>query len=285
MQSTVAQLRSALDAGLVVCPGAANALTARLVEEAGFEACYVTGAGIANTWLAAPDIGLLTLSELVDHVAAMRDAVDIPLVVDGDTGFGNAVGVRRTVRALERAGAAAIQLEDQVFPKRCGHFQGKAVVEVSEMVHKVASAVDARDEALIIARTDARAVAGIDAALERAEAYAAAGADLVFVEAPETVDELLSIPRRLPGVPHVANLVDGGRTPLLRADQLEGFALAVYANLTLQAMIRGVGQALAALRDSGDIEAARPFLASWAERQELVRKDQYDALQTRFGDG
>lgn len=168
---------------LLVLPGAANALTARMIEDAGFEAVYVTGAGIANTFLGVPDIGLLTLTQLADHVASMSDAVSIPLVVDIDTGFGNAVGVGHTVRVLERAGASALQIEDQTFPKRCGHFSGKEVVSRDEMVGKIHAAVDARrsDDLLIIARTDAAAVHGLDDVIDRANAYQEAGADVLFV--------------------------------------------------------------------------------------------------------
>lgn len=267
----------------MLCPGAANALTARLVELAGFDACYVTGAGIANTWLGVPDIGLVTLTEVADHVRVMADATELPLVVDADTGFGNAIGVQRTVRVLEQAGAAAIQLEDQVSPKRCGHFAGKAVVSTQEMLERLGAALDARDETLVIARTDARSIEGFDAAVERAQQYAEAGADLVFLEAPQSREELLSVPSRVPGVRHVANLVDGGRTPLLPASELGDFSLVLYANLALQATIHGVQQALGAVRDAGTVEAARPYLASWEVRQEVVRKPAFDALEQQLG--
>src|SRR5579872_337664 len=174
-----------------IIAGAANGLFARLIEELGYEAVYVTGAGVANMYLGVPDIGLTTLTEIADHVAAISDAVAVPLLVDADTGFGNAVNMVRTVRVLERAGAAGIQIEDQVFPKRCGHFSGKAVIPLDEMVQKIKAAVDARKDAdlQIIARTDARAVEGLDKAIERAQAFAAAGADLTFVEAPLSLAE------------------------------------------------------------------------------------------------
>lgn len=269
---------------LLVCPGAANALTARVIEDCGFAAAYVTGAGIANTYLAAPDIGLVTLPELAGHVAAIRDAVALPLIVDADTGFGNPVGVQRTVRVLERAGADAVQIEDQVHPKRCGHFTGKQVVPVDEMVAKVRAAVDARrdDDLLVIARTDARAVDGFDAAIERAARYAEAGADVTFVEAPATLDELLAVPRRLPGVPQVANLVEGGRTPAVPIDRLADFRIAVFANIALQGAIRGMQRALGALRDSGSLSAAAADVAGWDERQRIVRKPAFDELERRF---
>src|SRR6202167_4663253 len=192
----------------VTVPGAANALFARVIEDLGFEAVYVTGAGVANMLLGVPDVGLTTMTEVSETVAAIADAVSVPIIVDADTGFGNAVNVVRTVRALERAGAAGIQIEDQVFPKKCGHFAGKDVITQDEMVQKIKAAVDARlDSSLqIIARTDARAVEGLERAIERAQAYVAAGADATFVEAPTKLEELARIPKALE-VPQVANIV------------------------------------------------------------------------------
>ncbi|WNI28253.1 isocitrate lyase/phosphoenolpyruvate mutase family protein [Streptomyces sp. ITFR-6] len=264
-------------------PGAANALTARLAVEVGFEAVYVTGAGVANTFLGAPDIGLVTLTELTAHVGAIREAVDVPLIVDADTGFGNAVGVRRTVRELERAGADAIQLEDQRSPKRCGHFAGKELVGADEMVQKVRAAVEAReDERLaIIARTDARANEGFAAALDRATAYREAGADIIFVEAPQTVEELRAIPEKLGGA-QVVNLVEGGRTPLLPLDELNGFTIALFANAALQGAIKGTLAALEELHRTGSLVAASRHLTGWAERQRLVGKSFFDSLEERY---
>lgn len=267
--------------------GAPNALTARVVEEAGFEAVYLSGAGIANTFLGAPDIGLFGLAELRDHVAAVRGAVGLPLVVDIDTGFGNALGVQRTVRELARAGADAVQLEDQVAPKRCGHFAGKAVIPVGEMVGKIHAALDARagdgDGPLLIARTDARAVEGFDAACARAVRYHEAGADIVFVEAPRTREELAEIPRRVPG-PQVANMVEGGLTPLLPLAELEemGFAIALYANTAMRAAVAGMQPVLRHLREHGDTRGLDDRIISWAERQSLVRKPAYDALDAKY---
>lgn len=285
MTSTAAQLRRRVIEGpVLVCPGAANALAARVVEDTGFEAVYVTGAGIANTHLGLPDVGLVTLTELASHVAAIRDVVRLPLVVDADTGFGNPLGVQRAVRALERAGADAIQLEDQVFPKRCGHFEGKQVVPIADMVAKVHAAVDARrdPDVLVIARTDARAVEGLDAAVERAAAYAEAGADVTFVEAPASVAELLALPGRLPGVPQVANLVEGGRTPYVPVDQLGDFRLVLFANLALQAAVAGMQRALARLRDTGSLPEAAQGVAGWAERQRLVGMPEIQQLERRY---
>lgn len=280
--SRAEQLRERMSTGgPVLVPGAANALTARVIADLGFEAVYVTGAGIANTYLGVPDIGLVTLTELVGHVAAIRDAVGLPLVVDADTGFGNPVGVTRTIRELERAGADAVQIEDQANPKRCGHFDAKQLIGVDEMVQKVRAAVDARTDALVVARTDARAGEGWEAAVERARRYAEAGADLTFVEAPQTVEEIRELPHLLP-VPQVLNLVEGGRTPMLPLDELTGFGMVLFANAALQGAVRGMQRVLSALKETGSLAAATDDLAPWAERQRLVGKPEYDELESRY---
>jgi 2-methylisocitrate lyase-like PEP mutase family enzyme len=273
------------DTGPLIMPGAPNALSARVIEETGFEAAYVSGAGVTNTYLGMPDLGLLTATELADHVAVMADATAIPLVVDADTGFGNALNVQRTVRRLERAGAAAIQIEDQVSPKKCGHFAGKEVISTSEMAGKIRAAVDARidDNLMIIARTDARAVAGIDAACERAAAYADAGADMLFVEAPRTVEEMRQVTSQVPAL-HMANMVEGGLTPLLTRDQLAelDFAVALYANSAMRGAVVGMRAVLEHLVKHGDTTAASELMISWQERQSLVRKPEFDALDIRY---
>ena len=283
--SPTAGLRQRVERGpVLVVPGAANALGARVIEEVGFEAVYVSGAGIANTFFGVPDIGLVTLTEVASHVAAMRDAVALPLIVDADTGFGNAVGVAHTVRVLERAGADAIQLEDQESPKRCGHFEGKRLVSRAEMIQKVHAAVDARRDGdlVIIARTDARAVEGLDAALERAAAYVDAGADVAFIEAPQSAEELLSLPRRL-AVPQVVNLVEGGRTPLLPVSDLGEFRIALYANISLQAAVFGMQTVLTQLKAHGAVTPEmRAAIVDWPERQRIVRKPSFDELEERY---
>lgn len=287
---TVAMRRIALRAALeqraaLLAPGAANALTARIIEDCGFEVCYVTGAGIANTLLGAPDVGLVTMTELAGTVEAISEICSLPLVVDIDTGFGNAVNTYRTVRVLERAGAAALQIEDQVFPKKCGHFAGKAVIPVEEMTAKIRAAVDARTDPnlLIIGRTDAAAVDGFSAALDRAEAFIEAGADVTFVEAPRTEAELAMIPARL-SVPQLANMVVGGKTPLLPQAQLAemGFSLVLYANAPLQAAMRAMHDVLSALHRDGGLGAVVDRLAGFEERQRLVAKHDYDALEDRY---
>ncbi len=278
------ELRDLLTPGAaLLLPGVSNALAARVVADLGFAAAYVTGAGIANTHLGIPDNGLVTLTELVDHVAAIRDVFPGPLVVDADTGFGNAVNVGRTVRLLERAGADALQLEDQIFPKRCGHFAGKEVIPAAEMAGKIKAAVDARQNLLIIARTDAIAPEGYEAALARAAAYRDAGADVTFVEAPTSLEEIADIPRRLPW-PQLINIVLGGRTPELPNDKLKalGYAGVIYANVALQAALKGMQAALGELRRRGHMGDARELVVDFSERQRLVHKDEFDALERRY---
>jgi 2-methylisocitrate lyase-like PEP mutase family enzyme len=269
----------------VTVPGAANALFARVIEDLGFEAVYVTGAGVANMLLGAPDVGLTTMTEVRDTVAAIAEAVSIPIIVDADTGYGNAVNVVRTVRVLERAGAAGIQIEDQVFPKKCGHFAGKHVIAAEEMVQKIRAAVDARhDQSLqIIARTDAYAVEGLAGALERAHAYVAAGADATFVEAPTTLVELARIPQAL-DVPQVANIVFGGKTPDPGREKLAelGFSIVLYANAALQAALRASYDVLRVLKSEGSLRSVADRLASFEERQRVVAKDEWDARESRY---
>ena len=269
----------------LLLPGVANALAARIVADQGFTAAYVTGAGIANTFLGVPDIGLVTVTELAQHVAAIHAAFPGPLVVDADTGFGNPLNMVRTVELLERAGADALQIEDQVFPKRCGHFAGKEVIPAAEMVAKVKAAVDTRRDRdlLIIARTDAIAPEGFEAAIERAAAYHDAGADVTFVEAPTTMEQIADIPRRLPW-PQLANIVLGGRTPELPNEKLKelGYAGVIYANVALQAAVKGMQAALGELRRKGHMGEATGMVADFAERQRLVHKDHYDALERKY---
>jgi 2-methylisocitrate lyase-like PEP mutase family enzyme len=269
----------------LLVPGAANVLTALIAADLGYEAVYVTGAGVTNMSLGMPDLGLITLSELASHVGAIAEMVELPIIVDADTGFGNAVNVHRTVKVLERAGASAIQLEDQVFPKKCGHFSGKDVIPLAEFVPKIRAAVDARrdPDLLIIARTDARAVVGLEPAIERAAACIEAGADVTFVEAPESIAEMAEIPRRL-AVPQLVNLVVGGKTPVLAQAELQamGFAVALYANVALQAAVKAMQGVLGALKRDGALDAVRDHVASFAERQRLVQKPRFDALEQKY---
>lgn len=270
-----------------ILPGTPNALFARVIEELGFEAVYITGAGIANMSLGVPDIGLVTLSELAEHVAAICDAVTVPVLADADTGFGNPVNMARTVRVLERSGAAGIQIEDQIFPKKCGHFMGKDVVPLGEMIQKIRAAVDSRHDGdfQIVARTDVHAVRGFEEGLERAHAFIEAGADATFVEAPVSVEELVKIARLLP-VPQIANMVFGGLTPSVSQDRLAemGFGAVLYANAALQAALKSVREVLGSLKNTGSLDEVGERLASFDERQRAVAKDHYDALEARYRD-
>ena len=268
-----------------ILAGAANGLFARIIEDLGYEAVYVTGAGVANMYLGAPDIGLTTLTEMANHVAAIADAVAIPMLVDADTGFGNPVNMVRTVKVLERAGAAGLQIEDQVFPKKCGHFDGKEVVPLGEMLAKIKAAVDTRrdDDLQIVARTDARAVLGLQAAIDRAGAMIEAGADLTFVEAPTSAEELAQIARSL-SVPQVANVVFGGLTPELGQQKFAelGFGCVLYANAALQAALKASHEVLGTLKREGSLASVTDRLADFAVRQRAVAKPKFDELERRY---
>jgi 2-methylisocitrate lyase-like PEP mutase family enzyme len=232
-----------------------------------------------------PDLGFICLAELAQHAAAIRQAVNLPIIVDADTGFGSAVNVWHCVRVLERAGADAIQIEDQIMPKKCGHFANKSVIPVDEMVGKIKAAVDARmcEDLVLIARSDALSVEGFESAIERAQRYIEAGADVTFVEAPENIDVMRNIPQRL-SVPQVVNVVVGGKTPILSQKELAamGFGLVLYANVALQGAIAGMQQALAYLKNNGRIEETNPQVASFAERQRLVKKSLFDELENEY---
>lgn len=284
--STRKQLKSLAEArrGLIV-PGAFNALSAKVIEDLGFKAIYITGAGVTNMWFGMPDQGFMGLAEIADHTARIRDTVSVPLIVDADTGFGNALNVRHTVRTLERAGADCIQFEDQVAPKRCGHFSGKEVISTEEAVSKIKAAVDARQDPdlLIMARTDAAAVHGFEAAVERAQKFAEAGADILFVEAVTSADEIRSLPQRL-AKPQLMNMVIGGKTPIFNATDLGelGYGIVLYANATLQGAVAGMQKALTVLRDEKEVQESSGLVVTFAERQRLVGKPEWDALEKRY---
>src|SRR6202451_1293848 len=240
----------------IVLPGAPNALAARVIADLGFKAIYLTGAGLTNMDLGLPDLGFMDLSQVADHVLAIRGVIDLPLIVDIDTGFGNALNVTHTVRILEQAGASAIQIEDQHAPKRCGHFDGKELIPLEEMVGKVRAAVDSRRRDLVvIARTDACAVEGFEAAIERAGRYIEAGADVTFVEAPESLEDLKAIPLRLKA-PQLVNMVLGGKTPIIdeKAAAEMGFSLVLYANAALQGAVQGMQSTLSTLKEKGVLD-------------------------------
>ena len=280
------QLKSLAEARRgVIVPGAFNALSAKVIEDLGFEAIYVTGAGVTNMWFGMPDQGFMGLHEIADHTARIRDAVSLPLIVDADTGFGNALNVRHTVRVLERAGADCIQLEDQVAPKRCGHFSGKEVISTEEAVGKIKAAVDARidPDFLIMARTDACATQGFEAAIERAQKFAEAGADILFVEAVTTAEQIRALPQRL-AKPQLMNMVIGGRTPIFGAEELGslGYGIVLYANAALQGAVAGMQKALTVLRETRRIDEDPALVTPFAERQRLVGKPAWDALERRY---
>ena len=286
MTSTRKTLRALVEARRgVLVPGAFNALSAKVIEDLGFEALYITGAGVTNMWFGLPDQGFMGLAEIADHTARIRDAVALPLIVDADTGFGNALNVRHAVRTLERAGADCIQLEDQVAPKRCGHFSGKEVIPTEEAVGKIKAAVDARrdPDLMIMARTDACATLGFEAAVERALRFAEAGADLLFVEAVTTPEEIRALPGRLP-VPQLMNMVIGGRTPITDAQELEslGYGVVLYANAALQGAVAGMQKALGVLKAQRRIDEDPALVAPFAERQRLVGKPGWDELEKRY---
>jgi 2-methylisocitrate lyase-like PEP mutase family enzyme len=270
---------------LVIAPGAYDGLTARLVELAGFQVVYATGAGISNSQLGIADLGLTTMTEVLEQVRRMVGAVTVPVICDIDTGYGNAVNVYRTVQEFARAGAAAVQIEDQIMPKKCGHFDGKQVVPFDEAVQKVRAAVEARggSDLVVIARTDALATGGLEEALFRARAFHEAGADALFVEGPTSREELVEIGRSLPGV-KVANMVEGGRTPLQTAEDLHamGFRLAIYANLVLRTSIKAVQASLEHLRTTGDTMAILDRMVTMDERGRVTQKPFYDALERKF---
>jgi 2-methylisocitrate lyase-like PEP mutase family enzyme len=272
--------------GSFILPGAYDAMSAKLIEEIGFRAIYATGAGISNAQLGWADVGLTSLKEVVDIVARMADVTNIPIVVDGDTGFGNAINVIRTVKEFERAGVAAIQMEDQVSPKKCGHFNGKEVISKEEMVGKIKAALDARkDENLaIMARTDAIAVNGVEDAIDRAFAYYEAGADIIFVEAPNTVEQLRQITSSLKGIPQVINLVEGGKTPLISLKEAEeiGFKIMLCANTALRSAIKGITESLRILKEEGSQENLLPLICTWEERQSLFKLGQIKEWEKKY---
>jgi len=271
----------------LLAPGAYDALTARLVEEAGFRAVYMTGFGASASLLGRPDVGLLTLSQMADNAARIAAAVEVPVIADADTGYGNPMNVIHTVHAYERAGVSAIHIEDQVSPKRCGHMDGKRVVPAGEMVEKIRAAVEARHspEFLLIARTDARAVEGLEGALRRARAYREAGADVLFVEAPQSDDEVAAIARAFPDVPLLFNWLEGGGksppVPLARLREL-GYRIIIFplgALLTAAQAVRGL---LATIRAEGTPASASGRMLSFQEFNHLVGLEEIRRLDDRF---
>ncbi len=274
-------------AGPLLAPGVYDAFSALMVERAGFEAAYVSGASLAYTQLGRPDLGLMSAKEIADAIARMAERVDLPLIVDADTGFGNALNVIRTVKTFEAAGAAAIQLEDQSLPKRCGHLSGKTLISGEEMTGKVKAAVDARasEDTLIIARTDAIAVEGFKPALDRAESYLAAGADILFIEAPRDLDQMNEIAARFKGrAPLLANMVEGGRTPLRTANDLgqAGFQLVITPGAFVRALAFMAEEFLTTLKTDGATANYRDRMLDFGELNALLGIDAMKADGDRY---
>jgi 2,3-dimethylmalate lyase len=270
--------------GYTMVPGAYDTLTARLVEQAGFAAVYLTGGGYSRA-CGYPDLGLLSLTENAMFIGRTVEAVQIPVIADADTGYGNAINVIRTVREYEKTGVAGFHVEDQVSPKKCGHYEGKEVISKAEMVGKIKAAVDTRRDAemVIIARSDARAVEGLEAAIDRVNAYLEAGADVGFVEAPQSVEELRIVGREVRG-PALVNVFEGGKTPMLNAKDLEaiGFRLGIYPSQTHRAAIRAAQLVLAAMRRDGDARAVEADLATFQDREDAVGTAQWRKLEQKY---
>jgi len=271
------------DRKIITAPGAFDALSARIIEQAGFDAVYLTGGGLSRSW-GFPDLGLMTLSENLAAIARVCDAVEIPVIADADTGYGNTLNVIRTVREYERTGVACFHLEDQVTPKRCGHYEGKAIVSAEEMIGKIKAAVDTRRDAdlAIIARTDARAVSGLDEAIARGNRYGEAGADIVFVEAPASVAELQRIGAEIE-FPAMVNMIKGSRTPMLPSDELEriGFKVAIYPNEAHRSAIYAMRECIHYLRDNGTTDGFDAMI-DFKTREEIVGTPGWLAMADRY---
>ncbi|HEY5544405.1 MAG TPA: isocitrate lyase/phosphoenolpyruvate mutase family protein [Candidatus Binatia bacterium] len=270
---------------LLVAPGCFDGLSARLVEEAGFEAAYLSGGAVARS-MGIPDIGLVTMSETIERAAQVVSAVKLPIIADADTGYGNAVNLVRTVREFERIGVAAIHVEDQITPKRCGHLDGKEVISLGEMEKKLEAALAARTDSdfCIIARTDARGVHGFDDAIARARAFAKLGVDAIFVEAPQSEQELAEIPRRIPEVPLLVNVFKGGKTPMLPMKRLQemGYRIAIYPSETQRAAIHAMRITLATLKRDGTTESIDEALTTFKERDRVVGLDDWQKIERQY---
>jgi 2,3-dimethylmalate lyase len=282
-----ARLRELLDAGgTIVAPGAFDPLAARLVEEAGFPAVYMTGFGTSAALLGRPDVGLLTMTEMAGNAGRIADCVDIPVIADADTGYGNALNVIRTTAAYEAAGVAAVHIEDQVAPKKCGHMEGKLVIPAEEMAQKIRAAAEARaqPEFMIIARTDARAVEGLEAALDRARLYRQAGADGLFIEALTTEQEAAEAARAFPDVPLLFNWAEGGKTPPLSLDRLRqlGYRIVIFPISTLLAATAAMRRVLAEIAQAGTPAAALPGLPSFGEFCDFIGLPAVRAAEQRY---
>lgn len=270
---------------LISAPGVADALNARLVAQAGFQAIYMTGAGTSAVRLGVPDVGLLTMHEMVDNAGRIAEASGLPLIADADTGYGGPINVRRTIQAYERAGVAGVHIEDQQWPKRCGHLAGKTLIPTEEMSAKIKAAVDARvdNDFVVIARSDALAVEGFEAALERGKAYEEAGADVIFIEAPRDMEQLGKIPKTF-GVPSLYNLASSGKTPLLPASEIEdlGYKIVIYPNLAILAAIPAITSMLAELKETGSVTDIIKRVATFREFFDLLGMEEIQEMEERY---
>ena len=289
---TTTRLRELLTGpDMIIAPGAYDALSARLIAQAGFPSVYMTGFGTAASVLGQPDVGLLTMSEMVGRAAALVSAIsaigEIPLIADADTGYGNPINVQRTIREYERVGVAALHIEDQVWPKKCGHMEGKQVIPMDEMVQKVRAAVDARQDPdfVIIVRTDANAVHGLEDALRRGQAYFEAGADMLFIEAPRTIEELRAIKQTFPAVPLLFNWADGGKTPMLPLDEIRtlGFKLVIFPVSTLFAATHAMLSLLEVLQQGQTPTAFHSQMVSFSQFTDQIGLPAIQALERRYG--
>lgn len=270
---------------MIVAPGAHDALTAKIIGKTGFDAVYMTGYGQAASHLGNPDVGLLTMSEMVARASAIVEAAGVPVIADADTGFGNAINVRRTVREYEKAGVAVIQLEDQVMPKKCGHMLGRQVIPKEEMVGKIKAAADARmdDDFMIMARTDARTIMGIDEAIERGMAYQEAGADIIFIESPESKEEMVMINKAIK-VYTLANMVEGGRTPMLPNQELEalGYNLVIYPTASTYLTTKAMLTLMETLKKEGTTVTMIPEMVTFSEFNDLIGLTEIRALEAKY---
>lgn len=284
VRSTLRELLAGPD--LVMAPGVADALNARLVAREGFKVIYMTGSGTTASRLGMPDIGLLTMTEMVDNAGRIADASGLPVIADADTGYGGPINVRRTTRAYERAGVAGIHIEDQQWPKRCGHLQGKTLIPAAEMAAKVRAATDAREDKdfVVIARTDALSVEGFEQALDRGRLYEEAGADMIFIEAPNTPDQLAAVPRSF-RVPTLFNMASSGKTPFLSAQEIQklGFKVVIYPNFMLLAAVTAARSVLQELKRTGSIADVAKRVTSFTELFDLVGMREIQELEERYG--
>ena len=271
---------------VLMAPGAADALTARLIAKHGFEAIYMTGAGTTAVRLGMPDVGLLTMNEMVDNARAIAEASQLPLIADADTGYGGPINVQRTVRAYERAGVAAIHIEDQQWPKRCGHLAGKSLIPAEEMQAKIRAGLDARldKDFVLIARTDALAVEGFERAMERCHQYEEAGADMIFLEAPSKMEHLAAIPKAFKK-PALYNMASSGKTPFLHAEEIQklGFKLVIYPNFTLLSAITAMNHTLGELKRTGSIAEVAKNIASFQDFFNLVGMKEVQEAEAKYG--